>query len=54
MNQCGLVVEDHTTLERLRGEKQNYLKWSKNSADIERIERFVICSRILRAQLALE
>ena len=42
------------TLERLRGEKQSYLKWSKNNADIERIERFVIASDFMKAQKALD
>jgi structural maintenance of chromosome 2 len=49
-----LSEEITPTLERLRGEKQNYLKWSKNSADIERIERFVIAAEFGKAQLALE
>lgn len=49
-----LSEEITPTLERLRGEKQNYLKWSKNNADIERIERFVIASNFLKAQQALE
>ena len=40
-----LSKEITPTLERLRGEKQSYLNWSKNSADIERIERPVIESR---------
>ena len=40
-----LLNEEITpTLERLRGEKQQYLKWSKNNADVERIERFVVAS----------
>ena len=45
-----LSEEITPTLERLRGEKQQYLKWSKNNADIERIERFVIASEYLSAQ----
>lgn len=49
-----LSEEITPTLERLRGEKQSYLKWSKNNADIERIERFVIASDFLRAQKALD
>jgi structural maintenance of chromosome 2 len=49
-----LSEEITPTLERLRGEKQNYLKWSKNSADIERIERFVIAAEFGKALLALE
>ena len=44
-----LSEEITPTLERLRGEKQQYLKWSKNNADIERIERFVIASEYLSA-----
>jgi structural maintenance of chromosome 2 len=49
-----LAEEITPTLERLRGEKQNYLKWSKNNADIERIDRFVIASDFMKAQKALE
>jgi structural maintenance of chromosome 2 len=49
-----LSEEITPTLERLRGEKQNYLKWSKNNADIERIERFVIASEFMKAQEALD
>ena len=48
-----LSEEITPTLERLRGEKQSYLKWSKNNADIERIERFVIASDFMKAQKAL-
>jgi structural maintenance of chromosome 2 len=49
-----LSEEITPTLERLRGEKQSYLKWSKNNADIERIERFVIASDFAKAQSALD
>lgn len=49
-----LTEEITPTLERLRGEKQSYLKWSKNNADIERIERFVIASDFYKAQKALD
>jgi structural maintenance of chromosome 2 len=49
-----LAEEITPTLERLRGEKQNYLKWSKNSADVERIERFCIAHQFNVAQSALE
>lgn len=49
-----LEEEITPTLERLRGEKQNYLKWSKNSADVERIERFCIAHQFHVAQSALE
>jgi structural maintenance of chromosome 2 len=49
-----LSEEITPTLERLRGEKQNYLKWSKNNADIERIDRFVIASDFMKACKALE
>ena len=44
-----LSEEITPTLERLRGEKQQYLKWSKNNADIERIERFVVASEYVSA-----
>lgn len=48
-----LQEEITPTLERLRGEKENYLKWSKNKADIERIERFVVASEYMKANDAL-
>jgi structural maintenance of chromosome 2 len=41
------------TLERLRGEKQHYLKWSKNNADIERIERFCVAYDFSKCQKTL-
>ena len=49
-----LSEEITPTLERLRGEKQNYLKWSKNNADVERVHRFVIASDFDSACKALE
>jgi structural maintenance of chromosome 2 len=49
-----LSEEITPTLEKLRGEKQSYLKWSKNSSDIERIERFVIASEFMKAQKGLD
>jgi structural maintenance of chromosome 2 len=49
-----LAEEITPTLERLRGEKQSYLKWSKNTADIERIERFVIAHDFDQASKALQ
>eukprot|EP00579_Thalassiosira_antarctica_P001246 CAMPEP_0201869280 /NCGR_PEP_ID=MMETSP0902-20130614/2848_1 /ASSEMBLY_ACC=CAM_ASM_000551 /TAXON_ID=420261 /ORGANISM="Thalassiosira antarctica, Strain CCMP982" /LENGTH=1207 /DNA_ID=CAMNT_0048394759 /DNA_START=222 /DNA_END=3845 /DNA_ORIENTATION=+ len=48
-----LSEEITPTLERLRGEKQQYLKWSKNNADIERIERFVVASEFVSAHSTL-
>ena len=42
------------TLEKLRGEKQGYLKWSKNNADIERIERFVVAYDYTQAKKTLD
>jgi structural maintenance of chromosome 2 len=48
-----LSEEITPTLERLRGEKQQYLKWSKNNADIERIERFVIANDYVAAHSTL-
>merc|ERR1712238_547070 len=54
MGNSVLSEEITPTLERLRGEKQSYLMWSKNNADIERIERFVIASDFLKAQKALD
>jgi structural maintenance of chromosome 2 len=41
------------TLERLRGEKQSYLQWSKNQADLERLERFCVAADYHRAVHAL-
>ncbi|CAB9517537.1 Mitotic chromosome and X-chromosome-associated protein mix-1 [Seminavis robusta] len=49
-----LSEEITPTLEKLRGEKQNYLKWSKNNADIERIQRFVVANDFTNAKNALE
>ncbi|KAL7563201.1 hypothetical protein ACA910_014475 [Epithemia clementina (nom. ined.)] len=49
-----LAEEITPTLERLRGEKQSYLQWSKNSADIERMERFVVAFQYYKATKALE
>eukprot|EP00566_Odontella_aurita_P002130 CAMPEP_0113537252 /NCGR_PEP_ID=MMETSP0015_2-20120614/6726_1 /TAXON_ID=2838 /ORGANISM="Odontella" /LENGTH=1061 /DNA_ID=CAMNT_0000436733 /DNA_START=557 /DNA_END=3742 /DNA_ORIENTATION=- /assembly_acc=CAM_ASM_000160 len=48
-----LTEEITPTLERLRGEKQHYLKWSKNNADIERIERFVVAADYSNAEEVL-
>ena len=48
-----LTEEITPTLVRLRDEKQNYLKWSKNNADIERIERFVTAHDYYKAQETL-
>jgi len=46
-----LLNEEITpTLERLRGEKQQYLKWSKNNADLERMERYAVASEYMDAQ----
>jgi len=49
-----LAEEITPTLERLRGEKESYLKWSKNNADLERLERFVLASEFVQAQKALD
>lgn len=49
-----LAEEITPTLERLRGEKQSYLQWSKNSADIERMDRFVVAFQYYKAAKALE
>jgi len=56
VDEINSVLEEEITptLERLRGEKQHYLKWSKNNADIERIERFVVASDFVKAQDALD
>eukprot|EP00977_Amphora_coffeiformis_P022498 scaffold10909_cov172-Amphora_coffeaeformis.AAC.16 len=42
------------TLERLRGEKQAYLQWSKNQADLQRLERFVVSADYHRAVQSLQ
>ena len=42
------------TLERLRGEKQSYLQWSKNQADLQRLERFVVAADYHRAVQSLK
>jgi structural maintenance of chromosome 2 len=42
------------TLEKLRDEKHNYLKWSKNGADMQRMERFVIAYQYERAKKAMD
>ena len=49
-----LAEEITPTLERLRSEKQSYLQWSKNSADIERMDRFVVAFQYYKAAKALE
>ena len=49
-----LTEEITPTLERLRGEKAHYLKWSKNKSDMEQIERFVVASEYVKAQHALQ
>jgi structural maintenance of chromosome 2 len=56
VDEINAVLEEEITptLERLRGEKQNYLKWSKNSADLERLDRFCIAHQFQVAQAALE
>jgi len=56
VDEINAVLEEEITptLERLRGEKQNYLKWSKNSADLERLDRFCIAHQFQQAQNALE
>ena len=38
------------TLERLRGEKQNYLAWNQNEVQVQRLERFVIAHEYYQAQ----
>jgi structural maintenance of chromosome 2 len=56
VDEINKVLEEEITptLERLRGEKENYLKWSKNSADVERLERFCIAHQFYSAQKALQ
>ncbi len=55
VDEINAVLEEEITptLERLRGEKQNYLKWSKNTADLERLKRFCVAYQYFKAQLAL-
>lgn len=56
LDEINAVLEEEITptLERLRGEKQNYLKWSKNSADLERLDRFCVAHRFQVARASLE
>lgn len=49
-----LEEEITPTLDRLRGEKQSYLKWSKASADVERLERFCIAHQYYSASQSLQ
>ena len=37
-----LAEEITPTLEKLRGEKGHYLKWSANNTEMERLERFCV------------
>ncbi|GMI03251.1 hypothetical protein TrVE_jg8321 [Triparma verrucosa] len=55
VNELNKVLNEEITptLEKLRGEKQHYLKWSKNNSDIERIERFCIAYEFTKAQKTL-
>ena len=48
-----LSEEITPTLVRLRGEKQHYLKWSKNNTEIERLERFVTAHEFYKGQQIL-
>ena len=46
-----VLREDITpTLERLRGEKQEYLQWNKNEAEVQRLERFVVAQEYYCAE----
>ena len=56
LDQINAVLSEEITptLEKLRGEKQNYLKWSKNHADIERLERFVVAGEYHKSIMALD
>lgn len=50
-----VLSEDITpTLNRLRDERENYLRWSKIDADIQRDERFVIAYEFTKAQKTLD
>merc|ERR1712085_12929 len=50
-----IISEEITpTLERLRGEKQNYLKWSKNNADLEHIGRLMVAYDYHKSMKLLE
>ncbi len=42
------------TLERLRGEKQHYLKWNLNKTKLEGLKRLVVASEFVRAQELLK
>jgi structural maintenance of chromosome 2 len=56
LNELQTILEEEITptLERLRGEKQSYLTWSKNNADVERLERFVTAAEYTKAVAACE
>ena len=49
-----LSEEITPTLERLRAEKQNYLRWSKNNSKIERMDRMIVAHNFWRAKTALD
>ncbi|KAJ1459546.1 RecF/RecN/SMC [Pelagophyceae sp. CCMP2097] len=42
------------TLERLRGEKANYLRWSANTQECHKLERFVTAANFCDAEAGLE
>jgi structural maintenance of chromosome 2 len=56
LNELQTILEEEITptLERLRGEKQSYLTWSKNNADVERLQRFVTAAEYAKAVAACE
>jgi structural maintenance of chromosome 2 len=42
------------TLERLRGEKHNYLAWNQNEVQLQRLERFVIAHDYYQAETIVQ
>jgi structural maintenance of chromosome 2 len=49
-----LTNEITPTLERLRGEKTHYLKWSANNTEMERLERFCVAYEFAMAEKTVE
>jgi structural maintenance of chromosome 2 len=46
-----VLADDITpTLERLQGERGQYLEWSSNNAEVERLERFCVAYRFLEME----
>lgn len=46
-----LAEEITPTLERLKGDEQHNLKWSKSKADIERLGQFFVMSELFKTHM---